>query len=66
MYLTNSGDGTIQRANLDRTGQETLVTGQNAPVYIALDLSYPVPVLVTGYSADVISDTGRGIHSLWA
>jgi hypothetical protein len=56
MYWSGFVSGMIERANLDGTGQEILLRGLNAPTGIALDLSAPVPVLVTGYSADVISD----------
>src|SRR5262249_15936684 len=45
------------RANLDGPGQEPLIRGlRGGPDLIALDASAPVPVVVTGYSADVISD----------
>ena len=38
MYWTDTGGiGDIRRANLDGTGQQVLVTGQNSPVGIALD-----------------------------
>jgi sugar lactone lactonase YvrE len=57
LYWADFGGGDIRRANLDGTGQETLVKGLSAPASIALDISVPVPVPVTGYSADVISDT---------
>jgi DNA-binding beta-propeller fold protein YncE len=56
IYWADFGGGDIRRANLDGTGQETLVRGLSGPAFIALDISVPVPVLVTGYSADVISD----------
>jgi sugar lactone lactonase YvrE len=52
-------DFEIRRANLDGTGQETLVRNAGVnPNGMALDFGAPVPqpVLVTGYSADVISD----------
>jgi hypothetical protein len=53
LYWTDNG-GDIGRANLDGTGQETLITGLPGPNGIHLDLR--TPVLLTGYSADVISD----------
>jgi hypothetical protein len=56
MYWSGFGTGMIERANLDGTGQEVLLTGLNAPTGIALDITTPGPVLVTGYSGDVISD----------
>src|SRR5262249_20778085 len=43
IYLTNSGNGDIRRANLDGTGQISLVSGQDAPLGIAL---YPVGGLI--------------------
>lgn len=58
MYWADFGLGTIVRADLDGSTQVTLVRGLSNPVGIALALSSPAPapVLVTGYSADVISD----------
>jgi hypothetical protein len=52
----NSFPGAIRRANLDGSEQQTLITGLNNPIGIALDVSAPAPLVVTGYSADVISD----------
>ena len=48
IYWTDAGTGKIQRANLDGTSVEDLVTtGLSDPVGIALDLSTPpvIPVL---------------------
>jgi DNA-binding beta-propeller fold protein YncE len=56
MYWTNAGNGDIRRANLDGSGQVILISGLDRPAITALDASAPVPVLATGYSADVISD----------
>lgn len=56
MYWTNAGSGDIRRANLDGSGQKILISGLNGPAIIALDVSAPLPVQVTGYSADVIID----------
>jgi hypothetical protein len=58
MYWADILGGNILRANLDGTELTTLVTGLSYPTNIALALTAPVPepVLVTGYSADVISD----------
>jgi sugar lactone lactonase YvrE len=56
MYWADHTGGDIRRANLDGTGQETLITGLNGPAILHLDISAPAPVVVTGYSADVISD----------
>jgi hypothetical protein len=39
MYWTNQGSNFIRRANLDGTGQETLVSGAISPFGIALDLA---------------------------
>jgi hypothetical protein len=39
MYWTSIGSNDIRRANLDGSGQQTLVTGQNGPERIALDLA---------------------------
>jgi hypothetical protein len=43
MYWTDFGSGDIRRANLDGTGQQSLITGLNGPGAIALDLGAPVP-----------------------
>jgi sugar lactone lactonase YvrE len=56
MYWADLFDGDIRRANLDGSGQETLLSRLSGPAFIALDISATVPLLVTGYSADVISD----------
>jgi DNA-binding beta-propeller fold protein YncE len=56
MYWSNAGSGEIQRANLDGTGRQVVIAGLPGPHNIALDLRGPVPLLVTGYSADVITD----------
>ena len=40
LYWTNSPDGTIDRANLDGTNQQTLVTGQGSLVGVAVDSSH--------------------------
>jgi len=52
------GNGTkIERANLDGSGREIFLSGLRHPIVLALQLE-PIaePVVVTGYSADVISD----------
>ena len=57
MYWSDQvGNGDIRRANLDGSGLEVVITRQNLPGGIALQISPPAPVLVTGFSADVISD----------
>jgi hypothetical protein len=58
MYWSENGGGKIERANLDGSGQATFLQGLKSPAFIALDISVPVPqpIVLTGYSADVISD----------
>ena len=65
MYWTESADeqgggsdslGDIGVANLDGSNVSTLLTGLDSPIYISMDVSASAPVLVTRYSADVISD----------
>jgi hypothetical protein len=43
MYWSDIVAGMIERANLDGSDAEVLVTGLNGPAGIALDLSAPVP-----------------------
>jgi hypothetical protein len=56
MYWADADGRDIRRANLDGTGQEILITGLIRPALLSLDVSTPIPVVVTGYNADVISD----------
>jgi DNA-binding beta-propeller fold protein YncE len=59
MYWADfASTGDIRRANLDGSGMEILVTGLDSPVGVAIAISPPAaqPILLTGYSADVISD----------
>ena len=42
MYWTDRGSDKIQRANLDGSGVEDLVTGIDRPYIIALDLAGPI------------------------
>jgi hypothetical protein len=44
MYWTDDGTDKIQRASLDGTGVQNLVTGLGDPRFIALDLSADVSV----------------------
>src|SRR5262249_57956855 len=57
VYWNDLPGGKIERANLDGSGQEILLSRLLTPAGPALQLD-PIaePVLVTGYSADVISD----------
>ncbi len=43
MYWSDFGSGDIRRANLDGTGQQTLLTGLPGPTAISLDLTAPIP-----------------------
>jgi hypothetical protein len=56
LYWTAGNTGEILRANLDGSEPQILVRGLPGPAGIALAISAPVPVVVTGYSADGISD----------
>jgi DNA-binding beta-propeller fold protein YncE len=64
MYWADILGGKIMRANLDGTEVMTLFRGLTYPTNIALALSAaaPGPVLVTGYSADVISDKDPSVR----
>jgi hypothetical protein len=39
IYWTDKGDGSVRRANLDGSGQESLISGLTIPVGLALDLT---------------------------
>jgi hypothetical protein len=56
MYWTDFGGGDIRRANVDGTGAQVLVSGLSNPAGIVLAISPPAPMVLTGYSADLISD----------
>ena len=58
MYWTDVNTDKIQRANLDGTGVEDLVTGLSSPVGIALDL--PGGKM---YWVDDRTDTPRGFFA---
>ena len=40
IYWANSGDGTINRANLDGSGAQAIVSGQDSPLGVAVDASH--------------------------
>lgn len=44
MYWADHGEGDIRQANLDGTGQVTLVKGLNGPGVVTLDLSPDLPI----------------------
>jgi hypothetical protein len=62
MYWTTYYTGDIRRANLDGSEQQTLLRGLLVPGGIALAISAPSPVAVSGFNADVISDKDPAIR----
>ena len=64
LYWTGSGDGTVNQANLDGTGQQALVTAQPTPRPVAdragSNLYWTSNVLGTIFEADL---DGNGIQT---